>query len=882
MEHYKQTVFHDRHVELGAKMVEFVGWHMPIQYPAGIVQEHLATRNKAGLFDVSHMGRFVFRGEEALAFLQYVLSNNSAGLEEGECQYAIIPNERGGAVDDSYLYRFYKDEYLLVVNGANRQKDWDHFQAVLPRFKQVEMTDKTEELTMVSLQGPESKEILLGVIEEGELPEPMRNELSIVKIKGAEILLARTGYTGEPICFELFIERKDAVGIWDLLLEKGAQPIGLGARDTLRLEAALPLYGHEFGEDPGGEEMPIMSCPLARFAVSFSPLKGDYIGREPLFKQFEALKLILNRDYSRREDLPRLTMPLALTGRGVARAGDKVYRDGRLVGYIASGTMVPHWQKEGEGLFEHFIDEKGMRAICLAYVDCDLLEDDLVEVEIRGKRTSGVIVPYHMRSEAPPYARPIGYDQLHPEEEAIPDDQARKKVLTLLNKARENTIWRQRECINLIPSEMTPSAMTRLLSIMDPADRYAEHKQMKAFCDAEVFYYQGTDFIGEVERLLVNELCKYLGCTEVETRVVSGQMANTGVFSALVDYLNRTDRKSEQRRIRHVMNHHIIKGGHLSAQPMGALRDFVARDPKTEKPAVVNFPVRADNPYKVDVEACREIIEEFKPELIILGKSMIIHKEPVAEMRALIDEIYPDCVLMYDMAHVLGLVGPYFQEPFKEGADIVTGSTHKTFFGPQRGVIACNYKEQDLEYELWEAIQRRAFPGSVSNHHLGTLVGLLLASYEMNCFKAEYQKQVVANAKAFARALKECGLEVAGDPAISYTETHQVIINVGYARGTEAARRLEKNNIIVNYQASPVEEGFTAAGSLRTGVSEMTRFGMKEKDFKQVAQLIRDVIDGKKGVKEEVTAFRKRFLELKYCFSEKEFDEAVQKLHELV
>ena len=882
MEQLKQTVFHDRHVALGAKMVEFVGWDMPIQYPSQIVQEHLATRNNAGLFDVSHMGRFVFRGTEALAFLQHVLSNNSAGLEVNQCQYTIIPNEKGGAVDDSYLYRFYQDEYLLVVNGANLEKDWDHFQAVLQRFKQVEMTDKTQELAMVSLQGPNSRKIMLDVVEEGMLPEPMRNELSTVKIKGAKVLLARTGYTGEPICFELFIERKDAAGIWDLLLEKGAQPIGLGARDTLRLEAALPLYGHEFGEAPDGVEIPIMSCPLARFAVSFSPLKGNSIGKEALSKQFEALKLILNRDYSKRKDLPRISMPLALTGRGVARAGDKVYREGKHVGYIASGTMVPHWQKEGEGLFEHFIDEKGMRAIFLAYVDCDLIEDDAVEVEIRGKKIPGVIVPYHMRSEAPPFARPIGYDQLHPEEEAIPDEETRKKVQTLLKKAAENTIWRQRECINLIPSEMTPSVMTRLLSIMDPADRYAEHKQMKAFCEAEVFYYQGTEFIGEVERLLVNELRKYFGCTEVEARVVSGQMANTGVFSAMVDYLNRIDRKSEQRRIRYILNHHIIKGGHLSAQPMGALRDFVARDPKTENPAVVNFPVLADNPYKVDVTACGEIIDEFKPELIILGKSMIIHKEPVAEMRALIDEIYPDCVLMYDMAHVLGLVGPYFQQPFAEGADIVTGSTHKTFFGPQRGVIACNFKEQDKEYELWEAIQRRAFPGSVSNHHLGTLVALLLASYEMNCFKDEYQKQVVANAKAFAAALKERGLEVAGDSAISYTETHQVIINVGYTKGPEVAQRLEENNIIVNYQASPLEEGFTASGSLRTGVSEMTRFGMKEKDFKQVAQLIGDVIDGKKGVKEEVAAFRQRFLELKYCFSEKEFDQAVQKLHELI
>jgi len=882
MERTLRTKLHDRHVELGAKMVEFGGWHMPIQYPTGIVQEHLATRKEAGIFDVSHMGRFIIRGKNALPFMQHVLSNNSAGLEVYESQYTIIPNGAGGAIDDSYLYRFYEDEYLLVVNAANREKDWDHFQQVLPQFSEVELIDQTKELSMVSLQGPKSKDILLGLMEKGELPDPMRNELGMVTIQGSEVLVGRTGYTGEPICFELFIKTKDVVALWDLLMDQGAAPIGLGARDTLRLEAGLPLYGHEFGIDAEGKEIPMLAVSLARFAISFSELKGDFMGREPLMRQFEALKGIRNRDYSLIKDLPRLVMPVALTAKGVARAGDKVYRNDKHVGYITSGTMIPFWQSEGEGLAARFIDEKGMRGICLALLDSDLLEDEPVEVESRGRKLPGVVVPYHLRSEAPPYARAIGFDQLHPAEEVIPDKETKQKVLTLLDKARENTYWRQKECINLIPSEMTPSAMARMLSIMDPADRYAEHKQVKAFCEAEVFYYQGTDFIGEVESLLVDELRKYFGCTEVEPRLISGQMANTAVFSAMVDYINRTDRKVEQRRMSHVMNHHIIRGGHLSAQPMGALRDFVARDPKTEKPAVVNFPVMADNPYRIDVAACGEIIEEFKPELMILGKSMILHKEPVAEMRALIDEIYPQCVLMYDMAHVLGLVGPYYQQPFAEGANIVTGSTHKTFFGTQRGVVACNYKEEDLGYELWEALERRAFPGSVSNHHLGTLLGLLLASYEMNCFKDDYQKQVVANAKAFARALRDCGLEVAGDPAFDYTETHQVIVDVGYSQGPDIARRLEDSNIVVNYQASPQEEGFTAAGSLRMGVSEMTRFGMKEKDFEQPAQFIRDVVDGKKGVKEEVAAFRRRFLDLKYCFSEKEFDQAVQKLHELI
>ena len=155
---------------------------------------------------------------------------------------------------------------------------------------------------------------------------------------------------------------------------------------------------------------------------------------------------------------------------------------------------------------------------------------------------------------------------------------------------------------------------------------------------------------------------------------------------------------------------------------------------------------------------------------------------------------------MYDMAHLLGLIGDHFHKPFEEGAEIVTGSTHKTFFGAQRGVIGVNYKPEDLKWGLWETIETRTFPGSVSNHHLGTLLGQLMAVYEMNAFKDEYQKAVVENAKHFAKSLAAEGLDVAGDPAMDYTETHQVIVKVGYAHGPEVADRLEANNIICNYQ----------------------------------------------------------------------------------
>jgi len=882
MEQLYKTVFNDRHASLGAQLVEFGGWEMPLQYTTGIVQEHLATRKWAGLFDVSHMGRFVIHGREALSFLQHVLTNNAVALKVGESQYTIIPNESGGAIDDAYLYRFVEDEYLLVVNAANRDKDWSHLQTHLKKYNQVEMEDRTHELAMLSLQGPAAKAILQGLINSGYLPEPLRNCLSVANINGAVVSIARTGYTGEPICFELFITRKDALMIWDLLIDRGARPIGLGARDTLRLEAGLPLYGHELGDDPEGREIPIFASYVSRHASSFSPLKGNFIGRQALAMQFEAFKKITNENFSNIEDLPRIIRPVALVDKGLARAGFKVYHGGNHVGYVTSGTMVPYWQTEGVGIASRITDEKGLRAICLALLNSDLHDGVELQIEIRGKMTQALIVPYHLRSEAPPFARPISWDKIVQQKPDVEDDETTKKVRSLLDKTVKNTIWRQQECINLIPSEQSMSTMTKTLSIMDPVGRYAEHRQVMAFNDAEVFYYQGTDFIAEVEALLENEVRRFLACAEADTRVVSGQMANTVVFGAMVDYLNRADRKSEPKRIRHVLNNHISKGGHLSAQPMGALRDFVARDPKTEKPAVVNFPVLAENRYKIDVAACGAILDEYRPELIIFGKSMILHREPVAEIKKIVDELSIDCVILYDVAHVLGLVGPHFQQPFLEGADIVTGSTHKTYFGTQRGIIGSDYIETNPRYELWEAIQRRAFPGSLSNHHLGTMLGLLLAAYEMNFFKDDYQKNVLANAKFFARALNECGLDVAGDPEISYTQTHQVILNVGYAQGPEIARRLEENNIIVNYQAGPEEESFTASGSLRMGVQEMTRFGMGEEDFQELAQLIHDVIIKERFVKEETVALRKRFLEMKYCFSVDDFEAQIQKLHKLI
>ncbi len=393
-------------------MGDFAGWEMPLAYQAGTVAEHLATRREAGLFDVSHMGRFLVGGTRALEFLQRVLSNNAAALDPYQAQYTFIPTETGGAVDDAYLYRYVEDEYLLVVNAANAAKDWRHLESQLAALVPAErwtahkptsvggreagLHDITEHEAMLSLQGPRSREILESVIQLGALPEPRRNELSVVTIAGAQALLSRTGYTGEPLSFELFVPAQRAPLIWDLLINKGASPCGLGARDTLRLEAGLPLYGQELGIDPEGNEIPLFSSPLASFAVSFSPVKGDYVGREALMRQHEAYRRILARDYSLISDLPRLTRPLALTGRGVARPGSTVRKEGRAVGWVTSGTMVPYWKSEGRGLETRFTGEHGLRSICLSLVDSRLVEEDRVTVDVRGKEVGGLVVPYHL------------------------------------------------------------------------------------------------------------------------------------------------------------------------------------------------------------------------------------------------------------------------------------------------------------------------------------------------------------------------------------------------------------------------------------------------------------------------------------------------------
>ena len=437
------------------------------------------------------------------------------------------------------------------------------------------------------------------------------------------------------------------------------------------------------------------------------------------------------------------------------------------------------------------------------------------------------------------------------------------KIESLLSRTIDNNLWRQRRCFNLIPSETTPSLIVKMCEISDPAGRYAEHRTMKG---KEIYFYQGIDFIREVEEECRNAIREYFGCEEAELRTISGQMANEVVFKAMARWKS-SPKEGIMRRMTLVMNNDLTKGGHLSSQPMGALFNYVDMDAATHKEAVVNFPIRVDNLYKIDADRMVELIRERRPDLIVFGKSMFIYPEPVREAFEACRDLDPRPVIMFDMAHVLGLYGA-FQEPLAEGADLITGSTHKTFFGPQRGVVVSNLTKGHDFRKLWIEIKGRAFPGSTSNHHLGTLLALLVATYEMNHFKQAYQDQVRKNAKAFAKALVDNGISVEGDPADGYTETHQVLLRVKeHGLGNEIARRLEENNIVCNYQALADDETFLEPSGLRTGVQEMTRFGMVEEDFPKLAELIADVVVRNNNVADEAAAYRRNFLEMKFCLS---------------
>lgn len=355
-----RTPLHDRHLALAAKMVPFAGWEMPIQY-AGIVGEHRAVRAAAGLFDLSHMGEFFFEGAGALAAVDRLVSSDIQGLGVGQARYGLLTNERGTIVDDVIVYRVAPERVMVVVNASNVAKDAAHVRRHLP--SSVRFDDRSLQTALIAPQGPRAAAILsrvAGMNADDLVPFGVAD----TTVAGVKATVARTGYTGED-GFEVFVANADAGTVWDALLaagkDEGLQPIGLGARDTLRLEARFSLYGNEIDESTDPIEAGLgWTCKLDK----------EFTGRELIAKIKEA-------------GPKRRITGLVVTG-GVARHGHPVTADGKVVGVVTSGTFGPTVQKN----------------IALAYVPVELSTvGSLVSVRIRERDVPATVVktPFYKR-----------------------------------------------------------------------------------------------------------------------------------------------------------------------------------------------------------------------------------------------------------------------------------------------------------------------------------------------------------------------------------------------------------------------------------------------------------------------------------------------------
>lgn len=358
-----KTALYDWHVAHGGRMVDFAGWSMPVQYTS-IIPEHHAVRRGCGLFDISHMGRLRFTGPDACRFLDHIVTNSVAGLDEGQIRYALVTNEQGGILDDVLVYRF-PDSYLLVVNASNRAKILEWIEQQRSGFD-FEMDDLTLETCMIAVQGPQALELLAPLVAD-PLAEMGYYSGMPSRVGSESALVSRTGYTGED-GFELIMSHSGGRILWESLLERGVTetvlPAGLGCRDTLRLEAAMPLYGHELNEtiDP-------YTAGIG-FGVKLDA--GEFIGRDALI----AAKANKNR---------RKRIGLVLEGKRIAREGTEVFAGDEKAGEVTSGTFSPTLE----------------RSIAMAYVTPEHASvGEKLDVDIRGQRINADVVklPFYRRS----------------------------------------------------------------------------------------------------------------------------------------------------------------------------------------------------------------------------------------------------------------------------------------------------------------------------------------------------------------------------------------------------------------------------------------------------------------------------------------------------
>lgn len=408
-----------------------------------------------------------------------------------------------------------------------------------------------------------------------------------------------------------------------------------------------------------------------------------------------------------------------------------------------------------------------------------------------------------------------------------------KYALDIKNATKEHHEW-MKNSINLIASENIASLSVREALASDLSHRYAEGQPCERF-------YQGCGYIDEIENLTIDLSKKLYHAEHVNVQPVSGVVSNLASFFALTDCNDR------------MMALNVPVGGHISHADVSAagVRGIkVSPHPFDEKK------------MNIDPDAMKKKILEIKPKIVLLGGSLFLFPHPVAEAREAADEV--GAKVMYDGAHVLGLIaGGEFQDPLKEGADLLVGSTHKTFPGPQGGIILC---KQDIADKIDEAV----FPGVVSNHHLHHLAALGIATAEMLEFGADYAHQIVENAKTLAQNLHELGFNVLCEDQ-GFTKSHQVAMDVSnLGRASIFAKELEANNVILNKNLLPWDDVNRSddPSGIRIGTQEITRRGLKEPQMNDVAEFIKMVVMDNKNVKEEVTEFMNQFTTVHYSFNE--------------
>jgi len=407
-----------------------------------------------------------------------------------------------------------------------------------------------------------------------------------------------------------------------------------------------------------------------------------------------------------------------------------------------------------------------------------------------------------------------------------------KKILSLLRKHNQ---WR-RECINLIASENVMSPLCERVYPSDLMHRYAEGLPFRR-------YYQGTKYIDIIEDLANKAFKEHFGANFVDLRPISGTLANLAVFSALA--------KNKDK----ILTLGINSGSHVSHEEPGVpgilgLEVFHIEFNKKE--------------LNIDIEKTKKKILKIRPRFIVLGGSVILFPQPVKELKQICQRV--GARIVYDAAHVFGLVASgFFQDPLKEGADIITSSTHKTFPGPQGGIILGR-----IEKELQKKIQIKVFPGVLSNHHLHRLPPLYITLMEIKRYGKDYARQIIKNAQTLAKQLYDFGFNVIGKEK-GFTQSHQVLVDVKKNGGGDfVAKSLERANIILNKNVLlGGKVDVKNPTGIRIGVQEMTRFGMKEREMRQIANFIKEVILDKKNperVKRKVIDFRRSFQEIKYGF----------------